>query len=90
MKAISDEVLKDAKSGGGVQPELQTVARNFIQLQEHRHTADYDNPKHWSRSDVKRVLALARGAFAAWRAVSDQDAAQDYLLRMFLPKWPAR
>ena len=79
---------KTAKSGGNVPAELNTVARNFIQLQQHRHVADYDNSKQWSRTDVLNVLALATDAFAAWRAISTEDAAQDYLLQLFLPKLP--
>jgi uncharacterized protein (UPF0332 family) len=88
MKAICDDVLKTVKSGGDVPPELNTVAHNFIQLQQHRYTADYDNSKQWSRTDVLNVLTLARDAFTAWRAISTQDAAQDYLLQLFLPKLP--
>lgn len=88
MKGICDDVLKTAKSGGSVQPELKTVAHNFIQLQQYRHTADYDNSKQWSRTDVLNVLALATDAFAAWRAISTEDSAQDYLLQLFLPKLP--
>lgn len=88
MKGICDDVLKAVKSGAPLPPELNTVADAFIQLQQHRHTADYDNSKQWSRSDVVNVLTLATGAFAAWRAISTQDAAQDYLLQLFLPKMP--
>jgi len=88
MKAICDDVLKSFKSGGGLPPELNTVAHNFIQLQQHRHTADYDNSKQWSRTDVLNVLTLATDAFNAWLAISTQDAAQDYLLQLFLPKLP--
>lgn len=88
MKAICDGVLNTVKSGGDVPPELNTVAHNFIQLQQHRHTADYDNSKQWSRTDVLNVLTLATDAFTAWRAISTQDTAQDYLLQLFLPKLP--
>jgi uncharacterized protein (UPF0332 family) len=88
MKGTCDDVLKTVTSGGIVLPELTVVAHNFIRLQQHRHTADYDNSKQSSRSDVLNVLALATDAFAAWRAISAQDAAQDYLLQLFLPKLP--
>jgi hypothetical protein len=67
---------------------LNTVAHNFIQLQQHRHTADYDISKQWSRTDVLNVRTLATDAFTAWRAISTQDAAQGYLLQLFLPKLP--
>jgi uncharacterized protein (UPF0332 family) len=49
MKGTCDDVLKTVKSGGIVLPELTVVAHNFIRLQQHRHTADYDNSKQWSR-----------------------------------------
>ncbi len=88
MKGICDGVLKSVKSGGSVPPELNTVAHNFIQLQQHRHTADYDNSKQWSRTETLNVLTLATDAFNAWLAISTQDAAQDYLLQLFLPKLP--
>src|SRR5882724_9936598 len=45
MKGICDEVIKNFKSGAPVPPELNTVAQNFIQLQQQRHTADYDNSR---------------------------------------------
>jgi|ERR1700733_11524186 len=88
MKGICDEVLKSVKGGSSLPPELNTVAHNFIQLQQHRHTADYDNSKQWSRTDVLNVLTLATDAFTAWLAISGQDAAQDFLLQLFLPKLP--
>ena len=88
MRAICGDVLKIAKSGGSVLPELHTVAGNFIQLQEQRYLADYDNSKDWSRADVLIVLKLATDAFTAWRAISTHDAAQDFLLQLFLPKLP--
>jgi uncharacterized protein (UPF0332 family) len=88
MKGICDDVLKSIKSGGSLPPELNTVAHNFIQLQQHRHTADYYNSKSWSRTDVVNVPTLATDAFAAWRAISALDAAQDCLLQLFLPKLP--
>jgi uncharacterized protein (UPF0332 family) len=86
MKGVCDDLLKVAKGGGSVLPELVAVAQNFIQLQEQRNRADYDNSKQWSRSDVVNVLDLAMDAFGAWRAVCTQDAAQDFLLQLFLPK----
>jgi len=88
IKGIFDDVVKTTKSGGRVPAELNTVAQNFIEPQQHRHTADYDNAKQWSRTDVLNALTLATDAFTAWRAIRMQDAAQDYLLQLFLPKLP--
>jgi predicted ATPase len=75
-------------AGTTVPHELSLIARNFIRLQQHRHEADYDIAKQWSRTDVLNALALASDAFTAWRAVSHLDAAQDFLLQLFLPKPP--
>jgi uncharacterized protein (UPF0332 family) len=88
MKRISGDVMKSFKSGGNLPPELNMVAHNFIQLQQHRHTADYDNSTEWSHTGTVNVLALATESFASWRAISAMDAAQDYLLQLFLPKQP--
>jgi hypothetical protein len=45
MKGICDDMLKSAKGGAAVPPELNTIAQNFIQLQQHRPIADCDNSK---------------------------------------------
>jgi hypothetical protein len=88
MKGICDEVLKSGKGGATLPPELNTVAHIFIQLQHHRHIADYDNSKQWSRTDVLEVLTLATDAFNAWYSMSTRDPAQDFLLQLFLPRFP--
>jgi uncharacterized protein (UPF0332 family) len=88
MKSICDGVLHSANSGADLPAELSTVASYFIQLQQHRHVADYDNAKDWSRADVENVLTLATDAFEAWRSIRTGDAAKDYLLQLFLPKMP--
>jgi uncharacterized protein (UPF0332 family) len=31
---------------------LKHIANTFMQLQQHRHTADYDNSKRWTRTEV--------------------------------------
>jgi hypothetical protein len=62
------------------------VAQTFVSLQAERHTADYDAAFHWSPKDAIDVLDLAAAAFKDWRAIRTQDAAQDFLLTLFLPK----
>jgi hypothetical protein len=90
MKGVCDDLVKSVKDGAPITPELHTVAKAFIQLQQHRHTADYDNSREWSRSEVDSVLGLLAGAFNAWDAIREQVEAQDFVLRLFLPKWPNR
>ncbi len=86
MKSSCDDVLKNFKSGGKVPPGLATVVQSFIDLQQHRNIADYDNSKQWSRTDVLNVLTLATDAFDEWTTIRNQDVAQDFLLQLFLPK----
>lgn len=88
MKKICDEVVKKVKDGARLPVELNTVARNFVQLQDHRLTADYDNSMRWSRADVEFVLTLATDAFRAWSAIEAHDEAQDFLLQLLFPKLP--
>jgi uncharacterized protein (UPF0332 family) len=95
MKRTCEEVLKKEKRGD-VPPALALVAEAFLQLQQHRHTADYGNSKQWSRAEVEKVLDSANEAFDVWKDLNDdeapedfQDAAQDFRLQLFLPK-PAR
>ncbi len=92
MKKACEEIVKKERRGD-VPPALALVAETFIQLQQHRHTADYDNSKQWSRAEVEDVLGSAGDAFEAWRALNDLDAppdfrdpTQDFLLQMFLPR----
>jgi uncharacterized protein (UPF0332 family) len=88
MKRKCAEVVKRVNDGAHLPVELNTVAHNFVQLQEHRHTADYDNSMRWSRADVSIVLTLATDAFDAWSAIGAQDDAQDFLLQLLFPKLP--
>jgi len=88
MKRKCDEVVKRVKDGAHLPDELNTVAKNFLRLQEHRHIADYDNSKQWSRASVNVVLTLATDAFRAWSAIGTHDEAQDFLLQLLFPKLP--
>jgi hypothetical protein len=86
MKGICDSVLRTAAGGGKPPSELVVIARTFIELQERRHIADYDNSKNWSPQETLAVLDRASDAFDAWRTIRGHDAAQDFLLDLFLPK----
>ncbi|MGO4884010.1 MAG: hypothetical protein ACLP59_24780 [Bryobacteraceae bacterium] len=62
-----------------VEDDLKKVIDAFAQLQEDRHTADYDFGRNWSRVDVTNTLALADEAFIAWRNVRKEKIAQDHV-----------
>jgi hypothetical protein len=48
---------------------LQRVARAFVDLQDERHTADYDNHEQWSPTEVQRTLGIAHSAFQNWQLI---------------------
>jgi hypothetical protein len=59
--------------------DLKTVADSFVTLQQARHTADYDNSKVWSRTQVYETIAQAQDAMTAWMVIRETEIAQDYL-----------
>jgi hypothetical protein len=59
--------------------DLKLVADSFVTLQQARHTADYDNSKVWSRTQVYETIVQAREAMTAWVAIRETEIAQDYL-----------
>ena len=57
---------------------LHTVVNTFIEAQQQRQTADYDNAKQWTRTEVLTQIANVTTAFQSWRAIRDENLAQDY------------
>ena len=60
--------------------DLKIIADSFVKLQQARHTADYDNSKVWSRTQVWETIAQVEDAIAAWSNIREEEMAQDYLL----------
>ena len=85
MRTVSNDIVNRAKNTQ-IEPDLLVVAQSFLELQQNRHIADYNNSKIWSRLEVMNSLTLATDAFAAWRVVRTQEAAEDYLLQLLLPR----
>ena len=56
----------------------------FIQLQQARHTADYDIGFVHDRITARLHLGEAEAAAAAWRRVRDQNYAQVFLVALLL------
>ncbi len=65
---------------------LREVAFAFAELQERRHTADYNSHKAWSDWEVRDVIGKARAAFQSWQSIRTDPMASNYLLAMLLPK----
>lgn len=63
---------------------LQIVAGAFVQLQEERQDADYNNHEHWTLTDVQDLLNTATDEFAYWLDIRTHPMAGNYLLSMLL------
>jgi len=61
---------------------LYDVAETFFEAQRQRHTADYDNSKTWTRTEVMTLIGLVASAFQSWHAIRDTPAAQTYLISL--------
>ena len=72
----------DAKQA--IPARLQRVARAFVELQEARHSADYNNHKQRTFAEVSDMLNRAGSAVNDWLAVRSDPVAGDYLLSMLL------
>lgn len=92
MKAASDkqrvacsQFLKSNPAGTAdvdVMSHLRTVAEAFVQAQQRRHSADYDNLKQWTRTEALGQWTTVNQAFQSWRAIRKEDAAQDFLVSL--------
>jgi len=65
-----------------VAADLKRVADSFVTLQQARHTADYDNSKVWSRTQVYETIVQAQDAMTAWMVIREKEMAQDYLFEL--------
>ncbi len=65
---------------------IQEIAGAFVNLQEERHAADYDNHEQWTATDVEEILKIAHLAFQHWDSIRTDPMAGNYLLAMLLSK----
>lgn len=77
---VSSRPLPVEPSEIPIDADLKLVADSFVKLQQARHTADYDNSRVWSRTQVREVIVLAEDSMAAWSRIRQSEMAQDYLL----------
>jgi uncharacterized protein (UPF0332 family) len=61
---------------------LRRVANTFVQSQQQRHSADYDNSKVWTRTEALTLIELVEEAFASWKQVREVDYAQVFLITL--------
>ena len=76
--------LRPALGSLKVQPEICKVARNFIALQDARHTADYDLSEQVDPEWAEGMVALAEEAFAELGKVRGTLQADVFLAGMLV------
>ena len=67
-------------------PDLITVAKAFVDLQEARHRADYDLSRAVSRQDAIDRIKIAQNAFHAWNSIRNTPDAAVFLSALLLGK----
>ena len=63
---------------------LHIVADTFVQMLQHRHTADYDSSTKWTRTDAIEKIESVEAAFKSWNAIRSEQAAQNFLVTLLL------
>jgi len=53
-----------------------------VALQQDRNSADYDNSRLWSYTEVENVIQRAHNLYIQWNSVSKTPLAESYLLDM--------
>jgi len=70
---------------------IKFVALSFAELQELRHSADYDPGASFQRADVQENIRRVGTAFLLWPAVKKSPEANTFLLSLLLwEKWGKR
>ena len=80
MKRVSSRIADSKKTPlTGEDPAavsgLRLVADAFVQLQDRRHVADYDNGTFWNRLEAIDAVATAISAFYVWDGIKHTDIA---------------
>lgn len=91
MKSVSEAFAgkgknpwKDLFPGQSVPADLETVASTFVELQQARHEADYDQTRSFTRREVQAIIERADVAIQAWPGINDDPLTHAYLLGLVL------
>jgi uncharacterized protein (UPF0332 family) len=63
---------------------LYFVADTFVQMQQHRHIADYDNDTKWTRVDAMNQVNAVADAFETWKSIRGDREAQKFLVSLLI------
>jgi len=62
--------------------DLRFVAQTFVQLQEHRHFADYNLTKDLEVIDALNQVGSAERVFTVWPSIEAAQITKDYLVTL--------
>jgi hypothetical protein len=85
LPAKLDQPLRDL-IGETASNQLQNVARSFIQLQDARHSADYDLSYSLTLKQARNYVELASDALGAWTDIQGTAEANIFILSLLLWK----
>jgi uncharacterized protein (UPF0332 family) len=99
MKNVCEEFIKGTPKSDLLKPfwptlhvtasaDLKTVAATFINLQELRHSADYDLSHAFTRQDAETAADQAKDAIDAWNRVRGANEELALLFSLSLMLWP--
>ncbi len=63
---------------------LLSITETFVNMLQHRHTADYDGAKAWSRVEVLDQIEGVQEAFESWKSIKDHHEAQNFLVTLLI------
>jgi len=67
-----------------VEDGIREVSQVFVELQEARHSADYDVASKWTRLDVLALITSVEDAFIKWKSVKAVPNAKIFLFDLLL------
>jgi hypothetical protein len=99
MKTVCNEFIKKTPNSDALKPfwgtlpiygnpDLETVAENFIELQESRHDADYNLARPFTRQDAATAADQAKDAMDAWDRLKTANEQTALLFALSLMLWP--
>ena len=65
-----------------VADRLAAIGKEFVALQQDRNSADYDNSRVWSYTEVEDVILRAHGLYLSWNVISRTPFAESFFLDM--------
>lgn len=81
MKEVSQQVAGEKSTAA---PRLKNVAKTFVELQQHRHEADYSLSKKFQRFEVSGLIAQVATAIEDWKVAVTTPEAETYLVSLLV------